>query len=389
MAIKHGETSITVEGATDANDEKFEQAMDFGGGRTMHTRTHDADADGNVVEEVAMVYTDIEAPVPTAFAMVEGQTLNARDLDDTVDADNDGTADNDFTALNVVTDNSGLIMSSGFSSSGSGTLNYANDDAGTTDMDEAFETAGTYNGASGTYRCNGTGQCSVTYDAMGMITGVAGDWVFTPDAGATSDVPDADYLHYGFWLKKTTDKDGVVTYGEVETFAGSSAARSDTGSVTGRATYSGGATGVYVHSVTNPDGTENSATSGHFTADANLTAHFGQTVDDTDTPMNEADRIAPYLLNSISGTINNFMLSDHDEGPGWSVSLEQAATDGTGTDPHVDNGVAKGGGDDGSYTATFHGPTTDDTQPHTVVGEFNAFFSNGSVAGGFGASKDD
>ena len=29
---------------------------------------------------------------------------------------------------------------------------------------------------------------------------------------------DADYLHYGFWLKKTT-KDGATTYNEVETFA--------------------------------------------------------------------------------------------------------------------------------------------------------------------------
>ena len=33
---------------------------------------------------------------------------------------------------------------------------------------------------------------------------------------------DADYMHYGFWLKKTTDSDGVTTYDEVETFAGSS-----------------------------------------------------------------------------------------------------------------------------------------------------------------------
>ena len=31
----------------------------------------------------------------------------------------------------------------------------------------------------------------------------------------------ADYLHYGFWLKRTTDADGMDTYNEVETFAGS------------------------------------------------------------------------------------------------------------------------------------------------------------------------
>ena len=43
-----------------------------------------------------------------------------------------------------------------------------------------------------------------------------------PMTGAKSDVADADYLHYGFWLMKTTDEDGVLTYNEVETFAGSS-----------------------------------------------------------------------------------------------------------------------------------------------------------------------
>ena len=39
-----------------------------------------------------------------------------------------------------------------------------------------------------------------------------------PLTDATSDVPDADYLHYGFWLMRTT-KDGATTYNEVETFA--------------------------------------------------------------------------------------------------------------------------------------------------------------------------
>ena len=35
------------------------------------------------------------------------------------------------------------------------------------------------------------------------------------------DEDDADYMHYGFWLKRTTDEDGVLTYNEVETFADS------------------------------------------------------------------------------------------------------------------------------------------------------------------------
>ncbi|MYB89002.1 MAG: hypothetical protein F4X93_03450, partial [Proteobacteria bacterium] len=317
--IKYDETSITVEGTTADDNETFMQAMDFEDGRTMHTRTMDADADGNVVSEVVIVSTDIAAPTAVPFAMFEladgttPQALNARDLDDAVDADNDGTATNDWTALNVVAANIAQIMSGGFSSSGSGTLNYANDDASTDNMDEAFETAGTYNGASGTYRCNGTSACSITYDAMGMITSVAGDWVFTPDAGATSDQPDYDYLHYGFWLQRTTDSDDAVTYNEVQTFAGSSIAGSgSTTSVRGSATYSGGAVGVYVREAyKETDGSIDTATSGHFIANVALTATFGQVhAGDDPSDTSQPGTIAPNMLNTLTGTINNFMLSN-------------------------------------------------------------------------------
>ena len=49
----------------------------------------------------------------------------------------------------------------------------------------------------------------------------------------------------------------------------------------------------------------------------------------------------------------------------------------------------------GSFTATYRGSVADDDaddttpipQPSSVVGEFNSVFSNGSVAGGFGANK--
>ena len=394
LNIKHGETSIVKEAAAEADNETFTQAdMDLGDGTTMHVLTMDADTDGNVVEEVVMVHTDVEAPKATAFAMVAGQALNARDLDTGADGpDGDGDLTNDFTALTVGTSAAvlALVMSSEFTSDTRATLTFDFDDASTTSMDEADEVDGTYNGAMGTYRCNGTADCTVTLDGDGKITAMSTGWVFTPDAGATSDVPDADFLHYGFWLQRTTDSDGVLTYNEVETFAGSSiAASGDVSDVTGKATYSGDALGVYVHSVTKPDGTEASATSGHFTADVALTAYFGQVpVSSTDS----TGTIAPNLLNKLSGTINNFMLSGHDQGPGWSVTLEESEiAGGTGTVTGTD--MAKGGGKAGDYSATFHGSVTagDDgtvPQPHTVVGEFNAFFSNGSVAGAFGARKD-
>ena len=387
MTISRDNTGTKVEitdtalpaDATPPNPQ-FMQAMDLGGGTTMHTRAMAADDDGNVVEEVVIVSTDIEAPKATAFAMVAGQALNARDLDDAVDADGDGTATNDFTALAVGATADVLALVKGFAANTVRTL--PADDAGTTNEDEAGEVRGTYNTADGTYRCNGAAVCTVTTDAMGVVTGTTGELVFIPDLGATSDIPDGDYLYYGFWLKKTTDADDAVTYNEVETFAASSVAASgDVTTVLGQATYNGGATGVYVKNVYNPDRTLNMATSGHFTADVSLTATFGQLNDDVGV-----GTIAPNLLNTVSGTIGNFMLSGGEENM-WSVAVAGTITPAAGTAA----GTAKGGDGDGSFSATFHGSVAavDGVvpQPGSVVGEFNAGFSDGSVAGAFGARK--
>ena len=252
-------------------------------------------------------------------------------------------------------------------------------------MDAADTAMGSYNGATGTYTCaGGADGCTVTLDATGMLTAMSDGWIFTPDMRATSDVPDADYLHYGFWLKRTTDAMDAVTYDEVETFAGSSVpASGDVGSVTGEATYRGGATGVYVRNVYNSDGTIDRATSGHFMADADLMVVFGQVND-----ASGEGTIAPNRLYTLNGTIDNFMLSGG-EANMWSVDLHGDINAGSGDA----SGTARGGaeGDDGSFSAAFHGPVTDansdPVQPHSVVGEFNAGFSDGSVAGAFGARK--
>ena len=386
-------TTVTVADTALAgmDDPKFTQRMDLGGGTTMHVRAMEADDDGNVVDEVVMVTTDIQAPRGRPFASFEnaaGETPQA------LDVRKDGVASsatNPNDSLNVNTTARSLLMSAMMFSSGSGggTVNFDGDDADTADMDEADEVMGYYNGAPGTFRCNDAGGCTVTL-VDSKVTGSSNDWIFTPAAGATSDQPDYDYLSYGFWLKRTTDSDGVLTYNEVETFATSSvAATGSVASVTGSATYSGGATGVFVHSVSNPDGTEASATSGHFRADAELTATFGQTVDNpATTNVDEAGRIAPNMLNTLTGTINNFQLAGHDEGPGWSVALQGDIDTNDGTAA----GTAEGGMGNGVFGATFHGPNedadNDPIQPSSVVGEFNAGFSNGSVAGAFGARKN-
>ena len=384
------------------DDPKFMQAMDLGGGTTMHARAMAADDMGNVVEEVVIVSTDIEGPMAVAFAKFEEAVRNAdgaitgtamsQVLNLSTDTTNDAPAATN-EAFNVSTaiaspNEARLsnIMAAHFSSNGAGTITYAGDNSDTADMDEALEATGTYNGAMGTYRCNnaasGGGACTITYDAEGKITAISADWIFTPAMDATSDQPDYDYYKYGFWLKKTTAADGAVTYNEVATFAESSLAPSGgTASVQGQATYEGGATGVYVKNVYNSDRTLYMATSGHFTADVSLTATFTQENDAAGE-----GTLAPNLLNTVSGTIGNFMLSGGEEQM-WSVAVQGDIADSTGTA----SGTAKGGVGDGSFSATFHGDVNlvDGVvpQPGSVVGEFNAGFTDGSVAGGFGARK--
>ena len=403
--IERDRDGTTVEIADPAaadDDPKFvDQMADLSGGRTMFVRTMDADEDGNVVEEVVMVGTDIKAPTATDFEKV--YELNAR-KDGAAESDN-----NPFDTLDLGGDLAASdgeqamvlarVMSGSFTASAAAVLSFDFDVAATNDTDEASEVAGTYDGAMGTYRCNGTALCSVTVNDEGEITAMSDGWIFTPDTGVKVDVPDSDYLHYGFWLMKTTDKDGVLTYNEVETFAGASVAASDgtqLDTVTGSASYSGDAVGVYVKNVyvASTDGKQeiDYATSGHFIADANLTAYFSQTLDDTETTPDEAGQFAPNLLNTITGSISNFVLSGGESNE-WAVNLQGERADGENTF----SGTANGGGAAGTFSGTYYGATpetesaTDSTTrvaPGSVAGEFNANFSNGSVAGAFGADKD-
>ena len=375
-----GTTIKIVDSAMAGDDDpKFMQAMDLGGGRTMHVRAMPENDDGEVVEEVVIVSTGIEEPKATEFTVV--YPFDAGTDDDP----------GDFDALEIDGDNVGMVALDDVSASTGGTLNFdgqIEDDASTTDVDEskdATEITGAFDGAQGRYSCTTAGAdgCSVTLDNDGKITATSG-WVFTPNTDETVDVPNPDYLYYGFWLKRTKE-DGVVTsYEEVETFAGSSIAASDGNrldSVQGSATYEGGATGAYVKKVLRSDGSTATATSGHFTADAGLKAYFGGT------------SIAADKHNTVEGSISNFALSGG-EANEWSVNLKGARADGANTITGA--GGATGGGKPGDWSGTFHGLTpeteaaddgTNRIAPGAVVGEFNANFSNGAVAGAFGARK--
>ena len=409
VAIERPRSGTEIKIVDSANvgddDPKFiMQDVGLGEGRTMHVRVNSDDEDGKV-EEVVIVKTDIKAPKATAFAKVPGQELNV-DLDENVDANDDGIDDNDLTALTVATvevDVKGpdgvlmLVKADRFTAGGMGTLMF-DFDADGTPKDEAFETAGTYNGAMGTYRCNGVVECTVGFDEDGKINAIGDGWIFTPDAGAKSDVADDEYLHYGFWLMRTT-KDGETTYNEVETFAGSKLAASvgdGIGTVEGSATYEGGSVGVYVKNVLDDQADIVSATSGHFSADVELTANFG------------GDDVADNDKFTIEGTVTDFVLQ-YGEKNDWAVGLGLADFGGRAEDAKIGEtrpgttdrtnefvGVATGDSTalPGTWSGAFHGPTPDDPDvedatvaPGTVVGEFNANFTDGTAAGGFGAKK--
>ena len=361
--------TVTVNGATEADNEKFTQAMDLGGGLTMHTR------DGEMgVQEIAMVMTDVAEPEATAFGMVH--TLNA-------DADGDVAEAAVAVALDLgdapILAN---MMASVFAAPAEGSSSImhtflAAADDGDPDMDglqprEAAMVAGSYDGAMGTYTCFGETSCTVTVNGKGELTAASDGWIFKPADGAKIDVADMDFLSYGFWLKKTT-KDGVVTYNEVAPFTmAHGMTASDVSNVTGKAEYKGGATGVYVKNVYSAGGVIETATAGFFTADASLMAYFGG----LDVTENQE--------NTVTGTISNFALQ-HEEENDWSVALKGDIIEGNGT---IENGKANGGGAEGSFTGQFYGPTAFDTKPEAVAGEFNANFSNGSVAGAFGAREE-
>ena len=179
--------------------------------------------------------------------------------------------------------------------------------------------------------------------------------------------------------------------------------------VTGTATYSGAAAGIYV--LKTGDTNDPDYHNGEFTASANLTAHFGQSA--------TSASVAPKDLFTIRGSISNFSPTEgsHDLS-GWELELKSAdllkaagrgaddtpittggsaiAADsfiGLATDTTVADRTFKGATNGGEWQGSFYGnasavaAATDD-YPEAVVGEFNGQFSNGNAVGVFGAEKD-
>ena len=123
MDISRDRTATTIEiedsGAAEG-DPEFALYKDLGKGRTMHTRKMEADADGDVVEEVIVVSTDIAAPRAVAFAKYESDAMECATqvLNFNTDMMNDDAGENEdgetfealmFAALVVGDDTAGVL----------------------------------------------------------------------------------------------------------------------------------------------------------------------------------------------------------------------------------------------------------------------------------------
>ena len=266
------------------------------------------------------------------------------------------------------------------------------------------EFTGMFTGVPGTFSCTGT--CLVHSDDMGRLNGLSGTWTFTPDGieGITENderntvlagipvpdvLPDADYMIFGYWLRETTDEDGMVTRAFSAFTDGNQPYGAIAGTVAGTATYSGPATGMYMKKSLTPDGQPTRPfSSGQFTADALLTANFGGT------------GVAQDNHFSIAGTISNFMDGGEVINDLWVVNLKRPADDtstaGTDESKNIDvsNGTFQGvtdggmlGSDTGAFSGMFHGPSANSAQPSSASGIFDGHFSNGHVRGAFGTHK--
>ena len=242
--------------------------------------------------------------------------------------------------------------------------------------------AGSVSGVAGTFSCTGADCDLPTTGADGALTS-AQDWTFVPnDPNGTIDIEDDAYVSFGWWLNAM----GTMGEYEFDAFAsveGMAARAVAGGTVDGSATYKGAAAGKWAMQSTSDD----SASGGHFTAAATLTADFdADTGTDPDTP-NE-------LGVSIGGSITDFMTGDVSR-PNWRVKLtgpetvpatiEDAGVEGTTS--WTTGGAVPG---TGTWNAIFYGGMPED-QPAAAAGEFDAAIPAsgeiGRISGAFGATK--
>ena len=119
---------------------------------------------------------------------------------------------------------------------------------------EDLSFTGTFHGVAGTYECT-TPPCTVSTDGDGMISSTGDTWTFTLDSALAAetmiDLPDADHLYFGWWLKEPADSDGAYAFrtfsgGTVPFAVGQKFTSGNNDELLGTASYRGRAAGRYV-----------------------------------------------------------------------------------------------------------------------------------------------
>jgi len=334
-------------------------------GMWQGTMLSDANADDAATNpgtsSTVVVYTDIAAAKAVPFG-------------DVYDLDTNGDLAN---ATVIAAANRSKVKATAFTHAGR--MNHDPDPDSTTDV---AMVRGTFNGASGEYRClAASANACASHDAGNGVVRLEGAWIFDPDSGAMAMMADPSYAYFGWWLNKGTTEgvEAGVFHGVTDGTGDAEllAAPTDINALGGTATYKGAAAGKYA---INPG--LSAASGGHWTADATLTAEWG----------------AEDVPGMISGMIDNFMAGG--EAMDWSVKLGKTALTGTGTfdsatgAPDTGDGVVWTiGGVDGAEAGTWSGglrAEDDNNVPTVATGMFNATHGTvGHMLGAFGAHVEE
>ena len=323
--------------------------------------------------DTTVIYTNIEDEVPTSLGeLYDIASVKAQ-------------ADLAYTVVDGEPDDSTIHWSY---------ATRADDDDATTKtgtgVDQVTSFAGSVLGVDGTFSCDGDTCMAPTMfadDGTIVSTGSGGMWSFAPtDPGAMLQVKDTAYLSFGWWLNAM----GSTGAYEFDAFASATGMGDPipdraANTVDGSATYRGAAAGKYAMQST----TDDSASGGHFTAAATLTANFDAHIGaaDADDPNNENGV-------SIGGAITDFMTGDVSR-PNWKVTLKPLAPVPNFVGPITGAMTewATGGAVDGkgTWSANFYGEEDDTMHPMAATGEFNAVIGGDDniarISGAFGATK--
>ena len=241
----------------------------------------------------------------------------------------------------------------------------------------SIELSGTLQGARGIFRCGGnddTASCVITKTGEGNFI-FTGGWRFFPSSSAKVNVPDAEYMWFGWWSRKTDTEEGTYVHHGVVNPDGVS---SGFVGATGTATYVGPAVGRYV--VVDPIGENSSAE--RFEAKATLTADF----EDGSSPGSISGRITdfsnelPWIVMLNSGAISGTMVPAGNVS--WSIGTAKNG-DGTLQNAEVEDG--------GQWTASLHSNfegATGAERPTGIAGAFTAQHgTQRRMVGAFGTQR--